>query len=444
MNPIDPIDPIVRTHLTESSKVENADDSLSSSGVDSGLSSIEKSKSVIAVMVPVSQIPLLSSPSKDNDVIFAIESFDVSGKRKIEFLNHSALQVKEIENQVLESWAENLRVIEEQVRKVLCSPQYLSLQESYLSQNQPSSVITGATSIDQSQKLGIISAIDKASVIERLSNSENKNSSGPSEDIVVLSLAASFLIGGASMLNSLTSTAVQPVSAMTQSYLTHFTNFIESLGPIFSNMTVENLIPLINLMITAPIYYHSWDEAVSHLKNRESHNQVDAVQNFAKDVIKMTSDRSYNVLGLIQGMPGLEDMSLDEQARLASMLKFILVGVALSLMYGAEVGKISDKNYGGILPQEVKELLINKKAFLVKLDQEATVHQKLMLHLIERAHEHLSILSSKDREKAISLLLDFVDESQDMELMLEPKKVFKKALDARMFDSNNPEKEIKG
>lgn len=439
MNPIDPISSI---YSSDNGKVED-NHSQSNGGVDSGLSSIEKSKSVIAVMVPLSQIPLLSSPSSDNNVIFAIESFDVSGKRTIEFLNHSALQMKEIENQVLEGWAENLRVIEEQIREVLRSPQYLSLQESYLSQNQPSSVITGVTNVDPTQKLGIISAIDKATAIERLSSNENKNRSSPSEEIVVLSLAASFLIGGASMLNSLTSTVVQPASAMTQTNLTHFANFIEGLQPIFSNVSLENIIPLVNLMIAAPIYYHSWDEAVSHLKNREGNNQVDAVQNFAKDVIKMTSDRSNNVLGLIQGMPGLENMSLEEQARVTNMLKFILVGVSLSLMYASEVGKISDRKFGGILPEELKELLLNKKAFLVKSEKETTPHHELMLSLIERAQEHLSILSPKDREKVVSLLLDFVDESQDMELMLAPKRVFQNALDARMFDSNNSEKRFK-
>ena len=107
-------------------------------------------------------------------------------------------------------------------------------------------------------------------------------------------------------------------------------------------------------MIVGPIYYNSWNEAVSNIKNRAHNGYVQTAQNFAKDVIKIVIDPDFVKNVLIQRMQGTSKLSPEDQERLSRMLKIVLIGIALSLLYSVEVGKIQHEKFGGIEPEELR------------------------------------------------------------------------------------------
>jgi hypothetical protein len=126
------------------------------------------------------------------------------------------------------------------------------------------------------------------------------------------------------------------------------------------------------------------------------------------------------------------------------MLKLILVGVALSLMYAVEVGKVYGEDFGGMMPEELRDLLNGKIAPSPTFNRELNEHERLTLNLIQRAHDQLTFLSLSEKKLAITVLLNYIDQSRKINPMIDPKKVFEDALDARIFPSSRLGDQLKG
>ncbi len=404
--------------------------------VDSGASSIEKSKAVRPEVVPPMNMPILNAPS-EQCMAFAVASIDATGRAVANTIHSFVLKGEEIKNSVLEGWMKNLREIEEYVRQLLASPVYQQLQEIRRKGDPQSDSVSGVQGVTSAnaaaakgvEQIELLSTLDRLQVLERIPPStEISDTSAPqdSSQVLVLPLTAALLAGGGVAIGAELIHGTNPLGGVME--------LIERLQPLFPTVSVQNLVPLINLMVVGPIYFNSWNEAVSNLRSRERHNHVPAIQNFAKDVIKIVADPNFVNTTLIQHMKGTEHLSPQDQDRLARMLKVVLIGVALSLLYSAEVGKVQSGNFGGIEPEELRDLLLGKFTALPDPSKKASTQEQLTASLINRAWEQLEPLSIEDRTAVVEMLLSYVTQKRDLDPMLDPAKVFDEAIAASNFN----------
>lgn len=402
------------------------------SAVDSALSSIEKSKRVRLETVPAMNIPVLIAPIHTESGVFAVALMDASGQAVRSFI----LQGEEIKHSVLETWMQNLKEIEAQVRQMLASPFYLHLQEMR-QKGEPSSLALSKVQdtpphpvVQAQQQIGIISTLNRLQVMERVPpTAQVLNTESPQDfsQVLVLPLTAALLMGGLEVVTELAQTGTHPLGDIYQ--------MLSHLQPIFPQVAVQDLIPLIHLMAVAPLYYHSWNEAVSHIKNREHLSDVHMVQNFAKDVIQIVTDPHFVRFTLLSRLRGVDQLALHDQDRLANMLKVVLIGAALSLLYSVEVGKVQKGQFGGIEPEELRELLLGKWHEPLEKKHKFSQQDLLSVSLIKRAREQLAVLSDEDRLVAVELMLDHVTQVRKLNHMLDPVKIFDETLHSLIFTS---------
>lgn len=399
--------------------------------VDSGASVIEKSKAIHAEVVPSMNSPILAAPSQQCEA-FAVASLDATGRPMTSTIHSFVLKGEEVKNSVLEGWMNNLREIEEYVRQLLVSPMYQQLQETLRKGDPQLGVVSGiqgaasANAAARGEGVELLSALDRLQVLERVPSSAEVSGISPSADssaVLVLPLTAALLAGGGVAIGTEVVQGVNPLSGVME--------MVANLQPLFPTVSVQDFVPLINLMIVGPLYFNSWNEAVSSLKNRERHNHLPAIQNFSKDVIKIVTDPHFVNHVLVNKMKGTEHLSQVDQDRLTRMLKVVLVGVALSLLYSAEVGKVQSGQFGGMEAEELRDLLLGK---FTEFDssKKLSEHEQLTTSLIARAWEQLKPLSVEDRTAAVNMLLDYVAKKRDLDPMLDPAKVFDEAINATL------------
>lgn len=404
--------------------------------VDSGLSSIEKSKSVRPDVTPSMSVPSLAAPSDMDVDVFAIVSVDSKGLPIVDTVQSLVLKGEEIKTAMLRKWTENLREIAEQVRQLLNSPMYIQLQEIVQKGDPRSQAISGiqGTSTNGQAKWGnveILSSLDRLQVLEKVPPSvEISDSSAPQDtsQVLVLPLTAALLASGGLAIGLETVASSNPLSGIVE--------WIGNLQPIFPQVAIQDIIPMINLMVIGPIYYNSWNEAISNLKKGKHETQIQMVHNFAKDVLKIVVDPQF-VTTLMKCMKGTDKLSSDEQDRLVRMLKVVLIGVALSLLYSVEVGKLQDGKYGGIEPEELKSLLLGEWEQPNDPKGKLDLQKELTSSLIKRCHEILAPLSIEDRTKAVEMLLEYITKHRDVDHMLDPAKVFDETLESSQFNPND-------
>lgn len=411
---------------------------------ESGLSSIEKSKSVKPEMVPPMNSPLLTTPSNQESMVFAVASIDSSGFPIKETVRSFVLKGEEIKSSMLEGWMKNLREIEEHVRQLLSSPLYQQLQEIRLKGDPRSGNVSGvqgvtaANAAEQSEQIGFLSALDRLRTLERVPTSAEVSESTPPRDssqVLILPLTAALLAGGGLAMSTIID-STNPLGGVI--------DFVQSLQPLFPTVGVQDLIPVINLMIVGPIYFNSWNEAVSNLSSGEHKNYVQTAQNFAKDVIKIIMDPHFVNSTLISRMKGTDQLSPQDQDRLGRMLKVVLIGVALSLLYSVEVGKVQRGTFGGIEPEELRDLLLGNWNQPPEPGKKTTLQEQLTLSLILRAHEQLVPLSKEDRIAAVNMLLNYVTKPRELDPMLDPAKVFDETLTSTTFKTKDKISHVKG
>lgn len=398
-------------------------------GVDSGLSSIEKSKSVKREAVPPMAAPILSAPSNMESMAFAVASLDAGGRPVTETVMSFVLKGEEIKNSVLKAWADNLREIEKHVRELLSSDLYRQLQEIRLRGDPQSGTVSGvqgaasANAESKGEPVTYLSSLSQLQVLERVpSTAEVPEPSAPqdSSQVLVLPLAAALLAGAGLSIGTEAVSASNPLGGVFE--------LVQKIQPMFPQVSVQDLIPIINLMVVAPIYFNSWKEAVSNLRSGERHSYVQTAQNFAKDVIKIAVDPNFVKNTLISRMRGTDQLSSQDQERLARMLKIVLIGVSLSLLYSVEVGKVQGGKFGGIEPEELRDLILGKLTKAADPTKKLNMQEELTTSLIKRIHEQLEPLSITDREFAANLLLDYITKPRALDPMLDPAKVFDETL----------------
>lgn len=412
--------------------------------IDSGLSSIEKSKNVKPETSSVN-IPLLTAPSDEQCMAFLVASLDATGKPVSDKILSFVVEGDNIKTNMLRGWLKNLQQISELVKQILTSPVYQIAQDIREKGDPKLGVVSGIegagaanAAAQRIESVGLLNALENLRVIERVppttevvgssSSQHVTDSSSPqnSAKALILPLTAALVIGAGLAVG--TAAAVNS----TTNPLRGVFEAVQHIQPIFPQLEIPNLVSLINLMAVGPLYINSWNEAISNFKNHERHSYVQTAQNFAKDVIKIVTDLSV-IQSMIKKMPGTEKLSPDDQDRLGRMLKVVLIGVALSLLYSVEVGKVQNGKFGGIEPEELRDLLTGKLAPLSDPTKKTTEQELLTTSLIKRAWEQLAPFSVEDRTLAVEMLLTYVTKNRVLEHMLEPAKVFDETFAASIF-----------
>ncbi len=137
----------------------------------------------------------------------------------------------------------------------------------------------------KNQQIELLSTLDRLQVLEKVPSNVEVQMEGGSQDAsrsLVMPLTAALLMGGGLAIGT---EFVYPTHSV-EGYV----GLVENLQPLFSSLAVQDLVPLINFMIVGPIYFNSWNEAVSKIKHLKRENRVSVVQNFAKDVMSIVSD----------------------------------------------------------------------------------------------------------------------------------------------------------
>jgi hypothetical protein len=142
------------------------------------------------------------------------------------------------------------------------------------------------------------------------------------------------------------------------------------------------------------------------------------------------------ILGLMGRVQGVNKPSSLEQEHLSRLLKIILLGVAVSLLYSVEVGKVMNQQFGGIEPEEFRDLLMHD---LQPTDSKQILneHQQLTLSVVEHLHSELSLLPAADRAAVINHLLDYMGQVQEVNPLLDPAKTFQSVLSASLYSPDS-------
>jgi hypothetical protein len=412
--------------------------------VDSGLSSIEKSEAVVAILIPFLNTPILVIPSKHarEPLVFAVSPTGTKDQAYRELVDNLSLTNHRLVNQVLEIWEKTLEEEAELVRQQVNSPYYQKLKGMLLKKrlSRPADIpdeqgISSTSSEDlNADPIVLVTTLDRLHSFERLipidSLSSVSSEQSPDTAVVVSLMAALLMGGGLATLNSLEITTAW--SEMSSHPLSQVMGLVEQLQPLLPLISAQEMISLINLMVVGPLYYHSWNEAVSHFKQRERRNEVQIAQKFAKDVIHMLGDPVL-MASLLKRMEGIHQLSAEEQERLACLLKVVLIGIALGLLYAVEVGKVQQGKFGGLAPEELRELLLGKFMPVVDENQKPTEHQRLITSLIKRLHEQLVFLKAEDKVTVVGILLGYLGQVRDYNAMLVPTKIFDETLASSDF-----------
>jgi len=422
----------------------------SSKGTDSGLSSIEKSLAVASMMTPPMDIPFLVAPSSNSqqqDFVFTVAAMDSSGKPFVQLLLSQQGQIDQIKQDILDSWSKSIREMDEMVKQMLNSPVYQAILAIRLHGDAHQGNVTGVQATTSANAAAanpttanaapysFMNAIDRARSIDHVSRNVEVSEGSPGGDAarsVVIPMMGVFIAGGALALG--VSEITVSATGVSSTPLTSAVELVESLQPVFPQIAMQDIIPMINLMVMAPIYFNSWNEATSRLKGGERESQVETAQNFAKDAIKMVSNPGFVMVNFVNKMPGTERMSPDNKEQMAVLLKLILSSVALSLLYSTEVGTAQGDAYGGMEPQEFRDLL--NGTIILPADKQSTLQGQLMGTLIKLVNAQLDAMpDAARRAQAVEVVVDYIANSHSVKNMLDPVKVFDQVLSSNQFDN---------
>ncbi|MBA2368201.1 MAG: hypothetical protein H0V82_04150 [Candidatus Protochlamydia sp.] len=404
------------------------------------LSTIEQSKLIASLMTPSPNAPLLFHPSNDaKPLAVVVSAMENNGKALVEFLRSMEDIENETINKILENWNRNLEEIEAYVKSQRENPNYqyqldvsikgdpklgnVSGIQSPISANAAAANPSAANETPYD----FLNAINKlkidSSTFERVPNITQANESPDIDNHAtkVTMLAVSIIAGGL----ALTTIDITPTSITFSNPM----QLVERLQPVFPQINVENIIPMINLMVALPIYGNALIEAIGNKKEREGENHLPAIQNFAASVLKMVSDPAFVMMTFVNKMNGADKMSPENKEQMGAMLKLILASVALSLLYSADVGKVQAGKFWGMEPQEFRDLLsgaVPEPDPAIK----QTKQQMLVASLIKQVNAQLAILPQAQKEQVIETLLAYVGSKRDLDKMMDPVKVLTENMNA--------------
>lgn len=406
-------------------------------GVDSGVSSIEKSKSVLNALTPLANAPTLIPPNPSIDGQDAFVNLTVTaskGEGVDLFLMSQSLKYNEITNDMVSSWLNNIREIQEQVHQLLKSPEYQQLLLIQIHGDPASGVVSGIQSPLEanaaaknpsglSQQFLLNNFIQGLEAFERVPSAANVPESATAQDAtkMLIPMAATLLAGGALTLGVLEMTT--NAAGIASNAMNGVVELISHLQPVLPQLAM-NVLPSINLLVMPLIYYTSWDSAIGNLRNKDKSNLLATAHEFARGVMKVAGNSQFVMDNIINKMPNTSQMSQEQKSQLAAIYALVLGGVALSLLYSVEVGKAMGGQFFGMEPQEFQGLLTGKVRIGTGNKDQLSPHDLLKSDLIDLIKIQLNILPPEERAKIIESLFEYLSGSRKVEHLLDPKKVF--------------------
>lgn len=385
--------------------------------VDTGLSSIEKSKAIAALIVAMMNIPLLPPPifvQGEDQLLRTVDEIAKSDGVKAEWIARQMLQLNAMTLEAAQRFNAEIEKAAELVREYLRSFTYYQ-QQLTRSEDQKAVGVAGVSNTPPPKV-----SMEHAQVPEQQSRA-NPSKAEPDASLSVLTTivaAGGLALGLSTVISNSDSTTVP---------FRHVVELVEKLQPAVNQFNLANIIPVVNLMVMAPIYYHSWEEAISRLPQRERHNYMALAQKFAEDVIKMITDPTFINNAVITQVDKANEMDPELRDQMAAIIKFTMASIAISLLYSAEVGKIQAGKYWGMEPQEFRDLLLG---VIPQPDPEkaTTPQQRSMLTLLRAARMQLDYLPPEQRALVVEALFNFISENRSVDGLFEPAKVFEEVL----------------
>lgn len=401
---------------------------------ESGVSSIEKSKAVIVPTVPLFNFPILMSPQQDGELLGALTHVSENDRNSFVhlFTLTQQLEMGKIANDVLDGWIESLREIDRQVRELLNSPVYQAQQEAKLAIETGASVAGNVIQINPAvsmlEQLKTFSQVESErwNSTQGVTSASEKQTDG-TEKLIDISIMSTVFVGGALALVSANMAAATEATAPLKGSF----EIVNRLQPLIPQIAPQDLIPMINLFTLPLIYYTSWDAAIRGINHKGQQAYLEMADNFAKEVIKVTSDPAFVNVMIIDKMPRSEQLSPEMRDQLAAFIKLVLASLALSLLYTAEVGKMQQDKFLGMEPQEFRGLLTGE----IPLPDaaKASERDRFKMTLIAIIHSQLAILPAKERARDLEGLFEYLADQHSVEDMLDPVKAFTEVLQANAF-----------
>lgn len=409
-------------------------------GPKTGVSTIQESEQAAEAQVPVTSFPILPVP-RDDGQSFSKAVNSVQAGNSGEALGVGSLLTiyqqasNEIINDMLDAWAKNLRIIEDEKKKWVESPQYQILLDTTRFGDLSPQTIAGV----QSMAGGAVNAANGAptmiSLVDRLQEvisrsrqpadgaSTTSISAAPTpadnQMIVFPMVAAMMIMGGGLVLGStemsmsLTGLSSSPVSGTVE--------IISHLQPVIPSALVPDVMMMVNLMVMPIIYYSAIEGAISNIKEKQPAVNLKTAENFAQDIRKLVNDPVRIQSMIVTHLHESTSLPAERREELVAMIKLILTMTALSLIYIVEAGKITPEEMLGMLNGEIP-----------------IPDDNIKYKLIEMIRVQLQSFLPGEKAKILESFFEYLDGKPNLENMLDPGKVLHEVLQTSPFTQETP------
>lgn len=394
-----------------------------------GDSSLALSEAILLTYFPSLHLPVLRAPNNDTPVA------GLATAELIKFLMHQSMKMQEITNEMLDGWMKNLREIEETVRELINSPAYQAQQEIRIKGDPQHGVVSGVQrnvganaaahtpTATQTQDPSLFTVLERARTLGSLPPSAHIP--GDDASSIIIPLTAAVFVAGALALGQFELSTT--VGGMSSNPIDGTMELISKLQPTMPAV-IQDILPIVNLMVMPLIYFTSWDSAVGSMQNKERDSHIGAAQDFAASVIRMVSDPAFVMMTFVNNMEGADKFSPERKAVLEATIKMILASVALTLLYSLDVGKTTGGKFMGMEPQEFRDTLSGDLPIADPSNPKLSQSQRLQLTLLKQIKSQLDVLPADEKAKTIDALLGYLGSSHDIDSMMDPVRVFTQVL----------------
>ncbi len=335
----------------------------------------------------------------------------------------------DVQKKLLERWAQSNREIEEYMRQLLHSPAYIQLQELRNKINQgidpvASSQAAASYAYHMPMANNAVTDLQTKHVDEDLEVNATSPArprfpqSSTAELMLVLGATA---LGGAAFASGVMSKL--PTSAVSPDISVKIVESMQHLQVLLPQIKIQDLVPIFNLMVTGPIYYHSWNNSINQFKAKER-RYTEVAQNYAKDILTIVQDAEFMTAVIAWRLPEAASLSKQDLQRVATIMNVFLAASALAMLYATDVGKANGQQFGGLEPQELQALLMGELAIK---------DSHLSNALIATISTALADLPIVQRQMIVQHLLHYLSGAQSLNPLLNPVKVIDDVLLSAVF-----------
>lgn len=385
------------------------------------ISTIAQSEATMAMMLAIMMhVPILVPPPHEPSAGLRLE--------RTALITSAQTVNDQVKESILKGWQNNIEQLSAQIKAIVNSPAYQELQRNKIHGDSKSAAVSGVQSASSANvaaanpvaggSFNIISAIEQALSVLRMADTHPSKESDSAEGVVPMT--ALVFMQGALVLGEFES-SVSP-TGMTSNPVPGSMQILDTLQSNL-NLSPDQSIPMINLAVIFFIYSLAAEEAISRFNQNEGKSDLEKVQAFARDVIRMVSNPDYVMANFVNKMEGTDRMDPDRKAIIATTMRLILATVALSLLHSLEMGKVQQGEYWGMLAEDLKAVLMGEKNPPADSKQEPTEIERLSSTLVKLVRDQIAALPENVRASTIETILHYIESSHDVEKMLDPAKL---------------------